>query len=526
MANMVKDTILYPGKERQAPTVSLAEAAVKDLLNLLRGESRGLSGGYKNPGINIFVKHRLEGMHPRSHTYGHWSISLNRGIYCAKILRKLARQYIIDHTVLPINPFGEWKESMLADEDLCNDINLYLQEIGNDITAEKLVSYLARDDVREKHGISQSITGQYSDGHERKDVVDYRDKVFLPRWEQIKDRIRTWTSENLPEYGPLCGKRIIVWYHDETIFYAHDRCRKNWFHKDASAKPYAKGDGHSFMIADYVSADFGWLRSLDGRSARRAMFPEDIQEQANAAIDLVHELYPDYEHIFIYDNATTHLKRPDGSLSARKMPKGPSSKFFIEVSKRDANGKLVYNPDGSIAKEEREMEPGVLPDGCLQSLYYPENHKTHPNQFKGMATILQERGYNVDKLKAQCNKKFNCAPPALNCCCRLESILEKTCKERGVQVIFLPKFHCELNPIEQCWGYGKRLYHLERNALECLDKVPLESIRRFFNRSHKFMDAYSKGLDGRQAAWAARKYRGHRVLPASLMADMEKENMK
>ncbi|THU79174.1 hypothetical protein K435DRAFT_698465 [Dendrothele bispora CBS 962.96] len=505
------------------------------------------------------------------------AVSLNRGIYCAKILRKLARQYIIDRTVLPINPFGEWKESMLADEDLCNDINLYLQEIGNDITAEKLVSYLARDDVREKHGISQPITvrtarrylhtlgyrftsskkGQYSDGHERKDVVDYRDKVFLPRWEQIKDRIRTWTSENLPEYGPLCGKRIIVWYHDETIFYAHDRRRKNWFHKDASAKPYAKGDGHSFMIADYVSADFGWLRSLDGRSARRVMFPgkakdgyftaEDIQEQANAAIDLVHELYPDYEHIFIYDNATTHLKRPDGSLSARKMPKGPSSKFFIEVSKRDANGKLVYNPDGSIAKEEREMEPGVLPDGCLQSLYYPENHKTHPNQFKGMATILQERGYNVDKLKAQCNKKFNCAPPALNCCCRrilfnepdfvgVESILEKTCKERGVQVIFLPKFHCELNPIEQCWGYGKRLYRfypessreedLERNALECLDKVPLESIRRFFNRSHKFMDAYSKGLDGRQAAWAARKYRGHRVLPASLMADMEKENMK
>ncbi|THV05625.1 hypothetical protein K435DRAFT_816328 [Dendrothele bispora CBS 962.96] len=451
---------------------------------------------------------------------------------------------------------------MLTDEDLCNDINLYLQEIGNDITAEKLVSYLAlRTARRYLHTLGYRFTsskkGQYADGHERKDVVDYRDKVFLPRWEQIRNHIQTWTSENLPEYGPLHGKRIIVWYHDETIFYAHDRRRKNWVHKDASAKPYAKGDGHSFMIADYVSADFGWLRSLDGRSARRVMFPgkakdgyftaEDIQEQANAAIDLVHELYPDYEHIFIYDNATTHLKRPDGSLSARKMPKGPSSKFFIEVSKRDANGKLIYNPDGSIAKEERQMEPGVLPDGCLQSLYYPENHKSHPNQFKGMATILQERGYNVDKLKAQCDKKFNCAPPALNCCCRrilfnepdfvgVESILEKTCKERGIQVIFLPKFHCELNPIEQCWGYAKRLYRfypessreqdLERNALECLDKVPLESIRRFFNRSHKFMDAYSKGLNGRQAAWAARKYRGHRVLPASLMADMEKENMK
>jgi hypothetical protein len=30
------------------------------------------------------------------------------------------------------------------------------------------------------------------------------------------------------------------------------------------------------------------------------------------------------------------------------------------------------------------------------------------------------------------------------------------------------------------------------------------------------MDAYAKGLDGKQAAWAAKKYHGHRVLPDSL----------
>ncbi|THV07122.1 hypothetical protein K435DRAFT_644029, partial [Dendrothele bispora CBS 962.96] len=47
----------------------------------------------------------------------------------------------------------------------------------------------------------------------------------------------------------------------------------------------------------------------------------------------------------------------------------------------------------------------------------------------------------------------------------------------------------------------------------------------FSNRSHKFIDAYSKGLNGRQAAWAAQKYKGwkykgHRVLPESLMNDM------
>lgn len=31
----------------------------------------------------------------------------------------------------------------------------------------------------------------------------------------------------------------------------------------------------------------------------------------------------------------------------------------------------------------------------------------------------------------------------------------------------------------------------------------------------RFMDAYTKGLDGKQAAWATKKYHGHRVLPDS-----------
>ncbi|KAJ7260820.1 hypothetical protein C8J57DRAFT_1072347 [Mycena rebaudengoi] len=33
-------------------------------------------------------------------------------------------------------------------------------------------------------------------------------------------------------------------------------------------------------------------------------------------------------------------------------------------------------------------------------------------------------------------------------------------------------------------------------------------------------DAYRKGLDGVQAAWATRKYKGHRVLPPEYKKDM------
>ncbi|KAH9836462.1 uncharacterized protein C8Q71DRAFT_708123, partial [Rhodofomes roseus] len=63
--------------------------------------------------------------------------------------------------------------------------------------------------------------------------------------------------------------------------------------------------------------------------------------------------------------------------------------------------------------------------------------------------------------------------------------------------------------------------HLERNTHSALDAVPLDSIRRFFVRSQRFMDAYRRGLSGKQAAWASKRYRGHRVLLQSILDELE-----
>ena len=87
-----------------------------------------------------------------------------------------------------------------------------------------------------------------------------------------------------------------------------------------------------------------------------------------------------------------------------------------------------------------------------------------------------------------------------------------------------------LNFIEQCWGYAKRIYHLnppssgedhlEKNAFASLEAVPLKSMR-----SRRFMDAYERGLNRRQAAWAARRYKGHRVLPNEIMEELGSNNI-
>ncbi|KAG2035644.1 hypothetical protein BDR03DRAFT_867732, partial [Suillus americanus] len=42
----------------------------------------------------------------------------------------------------------------------------------------------------------------------------------------------------------------------------------------------------------------------------------------------------------------------------------------------------------------------------------------------------------------------------------------------------------------------------------------------FSAHSLRFMDAYRKGLNGKQAVWASKKYCGHRVLPETIMRDL------
>jgi hypothetical protein len=233
-----------------------------------------------------------------------------------------------------------------------------------------------------------------------------------------------------------------------------------------------------------------------------------VLEQAAAARALVKELWPDFDHVFVYDNATTHKKHPEGSLSALRMPKAPSgtrrgqesANFLVEVNKQDTEGKLVYDSCGNLVKDKIKMT-GAHFDGMVQDLYFPDDHLQHAGKFKGIKKILEERGMDqYADLRSEC-AKFKCEDQSdtSKCCLRrvvfnlpdfaaAKSILEDECERDGVEVLFLPKFHCELNPIEMVWGYAKRLYRLkpessredvlEKNTMDCLDAVPLLCMRR------------------------------------------------
>ena len=98
--------------------------------------------------------------------------------------------------------------------------------------------------------------------------------------------------------------------------------------------------------------------------------------------------------------------------------------------------------------------------------------------------------------------------------------VEHLVRNRGYRAIFIPKFHCELNPIEACWGQSKRYTRahcdysfqgLERTVNPGLNSVTLDQIRKFFRKTRDTMRAYREGVSaGPDLEKALKQYKSHR----------------
>jgi hypothetical protein len=152
--------------------------------------------------------------------------------------------------------------------------------------------------------------------------------------------------------------------------------------------PYAKGDGPSMMIANMISPDYGFLRSPDGAEQAHVVFKagknregyftsNDVIKQAPAAMDILNWHYSDEDHIFIFDNTTTHLKQADDALSAHHMPNSHQNaekngmgqigveekNWGVETNMLGPDGKPVHGPNGVVLKQKVQMCDGQFADG-------------------------------------------------------------------------------------------------------------------------------------------------------------------
>ena len=283
------------------PSVEQAERAFHDLGNILKPRCKKGSG-FEDPGLDRIVMERLSGMKllcynyvemqkvkPTSSQWGAASLrtanSLGSNIYMARALRDWTHVFIADPEFIPEHHQNRCTgRSHIDDDDFAQELHLHLQSIGEYCTTEDIIRYVALPEILAKLNRKATIShatahcwmqkmgyqwtvrphGQYADGHERPDVVNYHQNVFLPAIQELEAKTQKWGRDGA-EDGTSDEPCTVLWFHDESMFYAHNCQKKRWVYKSEKATPYAKGEGHSLMIADFVSADYGWLRSPDGK---------------------------------------------------------------------------------------------------------------------------------------------------------------------------------------------------------------------------------------------------------------------
>jgi hypothetical protein len=171
---------------------------------------------------------------------------------------------------------------------------------------------------------------------------------------------------------------------------------------------------------------------------------------------------------------------------------------------------------------------------------------------KGLKTILMERGAWIDKLRLECkpNTDLQARGPGptvlhkdvphgpVNCCARrlLNSHADFTGKdwlteiadENGVTIVFLPKFHCELNFIERVWSKVKNFLrrhcsfsfeNLQEMLPHVLDNViTLAFFRRANRHCFRFMSGYRHpgGYHGPILDYIMKRYSSHRRIPENV----------
>ena len=390
----------------------------------------------------------------------------------------------------------------------------------------------------------------YTDGHERDDVKRYREKFcaeFLRYTEIVVVRIHVQFAANrhssqMRFYRGECMDQIempvdiaapeVVWVtHDESVFYANDDGGRGWSNSE-TPDLHKKGRGRSIMVSDFFCPCHGRLFELEGGDRKyvtqvleigknhEGYWTSDhvmhqVQNHVLAAFTAMH---PSCTALFTFDQSTNHAAFAPDALRATNMN---------------------MTPGGAQAL----LRPGFH-NGNVQAMVFGAD-LDRAGQAKGLKQVLAERGIDVAARKI----KMKCAAvdvdvnsgTILECCARhcmashpdflaQKSILEETIEAAGHICFLLPKYHCELNPIESYWGAAKRFARfncdytftgLQACVPKSLDSVPLTSIRKFFCRCFHFIQSYSYGCDYKLTRFAHKKYKSHPRIPESILLEKD-----
>ena len=284
-----------------------------------------------------------------------------------------------------------------------------------------------------------------------------------------------------------------MWFHDESAYNTTEDTPMLWGEKGKlPIKP--KGKGSSIMVSEFIAKKDGYLALSDqqyelkvantaggikksalalleiGENREGYWTGQRFMEQVTKAVKIAEVKYPTsqgYHHIWCFDHSCNHTAFAEDALIASKMNKGPGGK---QPKMRDT----VWN-------------------GQPQTMNLPDGRP------KGAALVLEERGYNTSGMKLEDTRAILADHDDFkNEKCHVDRFLSNI----GHTCVFIPKFHCELNPIERVWAQSKRytraycdytIGSLRRSIPLGLKSVSKENIVNYVRHCRNYMFAYLEG---------------------------------
>lgn len=389
----------------------------------------------------------------------------------------------------------------------------------------------------------------YFDGHEREDVVKYRNEVFLKNWQEFSRRFVIFEEDGSWEKPPGLRpgeKPMVLVTHDESTFNANDGKRRLWL-KQGEQPLRPKGKGKGIMVSGFLTpggilrvpdhvpdaellTNPTWPRDDKGKPVREAIeyleYGKDnywtgekmVEHTTHVAIPIFNYAFPNCKGLFAFDNASNHSAFAADALVVAKMNLMPG-------------GKQPLLRDGWDHNRD-------LPQPMIFSQNHPDT--TLRGKPKGIQQVLRERGLWRDR-RADGSKFLLICPnthgrpgcdPALNgeCCATAllqsqrdfqeqKGWLQEKVEAAGHSVIFYPKFHCELNFIERFWCAAK--HYVRENCVYTIDglrttipaafnSIPTATTNRFYKLCSRIIDAYINGYKYGTKAFIDQVHKSHR----------------
>lgn len=444
-----------------------------------------------------------------------------RGSYKRNIFYELYPDLELEAKAFALNKMSQ-KESTFTIKELADFVNERFKQLYQNSNVERneenelirseesircdLLRWGAKYDSNKKR--------PYFEGHERDDVVQSRNSFcsyFIENknlYYQIerKENIYNWIKPTLSSEIRLKPRILIA--HDESTYRSGEIPVKRWIYEDL-APFFNKGRGRSIMVSAFIVLhDEVDVFKLD-------------QDEWNDAIKEFPELNETDEILEYYEfsaNAYIEPKKDNYFCNSTIIKQFTRLFKLMRYKKKFFNHQVEIIVDNARTHSAKDYDVNLLSKSpntnCpYEKIEWQENDQIKTikcfdddNISKGLLQIAKEmkiieqntNRISLNELREKVNKH-----PAFSSITKLE----KQASFFNVKIIWCPKFHCELNPIEGLWCYSKNYVRKNNDQnYNNLNKLIITSINRYqeknlniklWNRFWQCLLMYKSGLSYR-----------------------------